>query len=266
MTAVHESFPRQYAMTRGFRLGAPRAFRVGESPNRGARVAFVRSPHGRAAAGDLWVADAEDGYRARLVVSSRDLASGSDVPAAERARRERLREVTSGITGYSWDARATLAVFAVDGAGYLANLDDGNVEHLPFESAVVDPQISPDARFVALVADGAVHVWALATGEVHRLSPVEGAHVTWGLADFIAAEEFGRHRGMWWLPDSTGVIAQRVDASAVREIWLSDPAQPESPPTPHRYPAAGTQNAEVSLHLIGVDGETAPLAWDVEAC
>ena len=154
----------------------------------------------------------------------------------------------------------------VDGAGYLTNLDDGNVEHLPFESAVVDPQISPDAQFVAFVADGAVHLWVLATGEVRRLSPVDGAHVTWGLADFIAAEEFGRHRGLWWLADSTGVIAQRVDASAVREIWLSDPAQPESPPTPHRYPAAGTQNAEVSLHLIGVDGETAPLAWDVEAC
>ena len=40
--------------------------------------------------------------------------------------------------------------------------------------------------------------------------------------------------------------------------WIADPARPERPPTPHRYPAAGTANARVTLHLVNVD-EPGPL-------
>src|SRR5205823_5756618 len=32
-----------------------------------------------------------------------------------------------------------------------------------------------------------------------------------------------------------------------------------------RYPAAGTPNADVSLHVVGVDGAVTPVRWDREA-
>ena len=48
--------------------------------------------------------------------------------------------------------------------------------------------------------------------------------MTWGLAEFIAAEEFGRYRGYWWSPDGTSVLAARVDNTRVQRWHLHDPA------------------------------------------
>ncbi len=44
--------------------------------------------------------------------------------------------------------------------------------------------------------------------------------------------------------------------------WIADPAQPATPPRPVAYPFAGTDNAEVSLHLIGLDGDVVDVDWD----
>jgi hypothetical protein len=51
-----ESFPRQKALTRGFRLGAPRSFRLSAEHD---LVLFIRSDSGRSAAGNLWCAQPE---------------------------------------------------------------------------------------------------------------------------------------------------------------------------------------------------------------
>ena len=265
VTSESESFPRQRARTRGFRLGAPRGFAIRRTESGDTRVVFLRSADGRTAAGDLWVAESSQDYRDRLVVSAIDVgesSSNSQVPAAELARRERSREVTEGITSYSLDASGTFAAFALDGTAYRANLDDGSVVALTRDLAVVDPRISPDGRFVAFVADSRIHLSDVATGTLTCISPDEDDTVTWGLADFIAAEELERHRGMWWLPDSSGLLAERVDESGVAVRWIGDPARPEREPTAHRYPAAGTTNAAVSLHRLSLDGAVTDLAWD----
>lgn len=255
-----ETFPRQRARTRGFRLGAPRSFRIATLDDGTTRVCFVRSANGRTATGDLWVADERDGWRERLVVHAASLGSSGELPAAELARRERLREVTSGITAYSLDGVGRRAAFAVDGIPYRVDLDDESVRELPHPGPVVDPQISPDGRLVAFVAAGRVHL-----ADDHRARPITPEateSITWGLADFIAAEELERHRGMWWLADSTGLLVERVDESMVETRWIGDPAQPDREPVAHRYPAAGTDNAVVSLHLIDVAGQRMELDWD----
>ena len=64
--------------------------------------------------------------------------------------------------------------------------------------------------------------------------------MTWGLAEFIAAEEFHRFRGYWWAPDGRTVLAARVDESRVQRWHLHDPAQPEPAPTAVAYPPAGS--------------------------
>ena len=43
---------------------------------------------------------------------------------------------------------------------------------------------------------------------------------------------------------------------------MADPAHPENDPYPHRYPAAGTPNAEVTLWRIAGDGSRTELRWD----
>ena len=67
----------------------------------------------------------------------------------------------------------------------------------------------------------------------------------------------GRFRGYWWSPDSQSIAACRVDISPINVWHIADPAHPELPATEHRYPAAGTPNASVSLHIISVVTATA---------
>lgn len=260
MSESTESFPRQRARTRGFRLGAPRSFRIATMADGTVRVVFVRSAEGRTASGDLWVVDEREGWRERRVVHAASLGTSGELPAAELARRERLREVTSGITAYSLDDVGRRAAFAVDGVPYTVDLDEGIVRELPHPGPVVDPQVSPDGRLIAFVCAGRVHV----VDDDHQrpITPEATQTTTWGLADFIAAEELERHRGMWWLADSTGLLIECVDEAAVETRWIGDPAQPEREPAAHRYPAAGTSNAAVSLHLIDLAGERTELDWD----
>ncbi len=96
------------------------------------------------------------------------------------------------------------------------------------------------------------------------LAEADGEHVAWGLADFIASEELDRFRGFWWSPDSDVLLAERVDETPVATWWISDPAHPSARPREHRYPVAGTANADVSLWRIGLDGVRAEVAWDRE--
>jgi dipeptidyl-peptidase 4 len=92
----------------------------------------------------------------------------------------------------------------------------------------------------------------------------EEGEVTWGLAEFIAAEELGRFRGYWWAPDGRSILAARVDESRVPRWHLHDPARPEAAPTSVAYPYAGAANAEVTLHLLDLDGGWVDVHWDRE--
>jgi len=73
-----------------------------------------------------------------------------------------------------------------------------------------------------------------------------------------------RFRGYWWSPDGTSIAACRVDESPVTEWVIADPANPEEPARTIRYPAAGSPNAEVTLHILGLDGTRVDVNWDRE--
>ncbi len=86
--------------------------------------------------------------------------------------------------------------------------------------------------------------------------------MTFGLAEFIAAEEMGRTRGYWWSPDGSALLAARVDEAPVNRWHIADPANPGRTPAEVAYPAAGTPNAEVSLVLARLDGTTVEVETD----
>ena len=89
--------------------------------------------------------------------------------------------------------------------------------------------------------------------------------MTFGLPEFIAAEEMDRHRGYWWAPDGSALLVARVDESPVTRWHIADPAHPERVPAEVAYPAAGTPNADVSLLLARLDGQTVPVQTDPAA-
>jgi dipeptidyl-peptidase 4 len=242
-----ESFPRQQARTRRFTLGAPRAFQV--SPD-GERVTFLRSKAGDDPVTCLWEADAATGQE-RLVADPRTLgADGENLPPEERARRERVRETAAGIVAYATDRGATLAVFALSGQVYTVPLGTATraaatPRLLPAKSPALDPRLDPAGARVAYVHDGGLRVIDLGSGQDTVIAREEG--VTFGLAEFVAAEEMDRSRGYWWSPDGTKLLVARVDESAVARWHIADPANPDRTPVEVGYPAAGTANADVSL-------------------
>jgi dipeptidyl-peptidase-4 len=252
---VTTSFPRQHARTRRFQLGRPRAFTVGTDV-----VLFLRSGAGDDPVTDLWLLDLATGSE-RLLVAARDLlADDGDLPAAERARRERVREQAGGIVGYATDDALTIACFALGGRLRTVDVASGEVREEATEGAVVDPRPSPDGSLIAYAAGDGVHV-LVPGGQPTTLVGGEGAG--WGLADFIAAEELQRTRGFWWSPDSTQLVVARVDDAPVGTFWIADPANPDQPAREHRYPAAGTANPDVRLALVEIaERRRRDLRWD----
>jgi dipeptidyl-peptidase 4 len=260
----HLTFPRQYALTQRFTLGAPRTFLA--SPD-GERVAFLRSASGTDRTTLLWVLDVESGTE-RIAADPRTLLAGTaeELTAEERARRERSREGSAGVVGYATDDAVELAAFALSGRLFATELRTGTTRELPVSGPVIDPRPSPDGRRIAYVAKGALRVAdADDSGDGYRpLAEPAGENETWGLAEFIAAEEMGRSRGFWWSPDSERLLAARVDDTPVQRWWISDPANPAQAPAEVAYPAAGTPNASVSLALVGLDGSRTEVEWNRE--
>ncbi|WP_405795059.1 prolyl oligopeptidase family serine peptidase [Streptomyces sp. NBC_01506] len=258
------SFPRQYARTQRFTLGAPRAFTV--SPD-GSRVAFLRSASGTDRTNRLWVLDLDDGSdtaRERIAADPQALLAGTpeELSAEERARRERSREGSAGIVGYAVDGAAELAAFALSGRLFTAELRAGTTRELPVPGPVIDPRPSPDGRHIAYVAGGTLRVTDAEGGGDRALAAPEDEQITYGLAEFIAAEEMARSRGFWWSPESDRLLVARVDGADVRRWWIADPAHPDREPSTIAYPAAGTPNADVRLFLIGLDGSRTEVVWD----
>jgi dipeptidyl-peptidase-4 len=260
-----ESFPRQEARTRRFTLGVPRAFRV--SPD-GTRVVFLRTKGGADPVTCLWALDVASGHE-RLVADPRTLgADQEDLPPQERARRERVREQAGGIVAYAADDAVTVAVFALSGHVYAVPLTGGDAAYqVATRTPALDPRPDPAGRQLAYVCDGALRVTGLRGDLPDRAvaDPRGAPAVTFGLPEFIAAEEMDRHRGYWWAPDGSALLVARVDETPVTRWHIADPAHPERVPAEVAYPAAGTTNADVTLLLARLDGQTVPVQTDPAA-
>jgi dipeptidyl-peptidase-4 len=252
-----DSFPRQFARTRGFNLGLPRSFAAASD---GSRVAFLRTASGDDPAASLWVYDvAEDRER---VVFDASGAGEEHITPAERDRRERAGEKQTGVVTFAADPALTIASFVVGERLLVADLVGGAVRELDAAGPAFDPRPDPSGRRVAYVADGALHVIDLSTGVDIELAADPDPDVRWGLAEFIAAEEMGRLRGYWWAPDGERLLAARVDERAVLTWHLSSPVDPSTASRTVRYPQAGTTNADVSLHVVSIDGASTEVSWD----
>jgi dipeptidyl-peptidase 4 len=262
--AAWAAFPRQHARTRRFSLGEPRAFTVAPG---GERVAFLRSDAGDDPVHALWCLDLPDGTE-RRVIDPRTLdADDADLPAEERARRERARESGAGIVAYTCDDAVTTAAFTIGGRLFVVDLtaaspSPGAAITVEVRGPVVAPVLSPTGAAVAFVRDGAIHVVDLADGRETTLAGEDDPDITWGLPDFVAAEEMGRMRGLWWSPDGTRILAARVDVGSVERWHIADPSAPATAPAVIRYPAAGTHNAVVTLAIIDRAGNRTDVDWD----
>jgi dipeptidyl-peptidase-4 len=252
------SFPRQHARTRRFTLGAPRDIKVAAD---GSRLAFLRSAGGDDPVNRLWVYDVETAREREVVDPSQLLppAATDDTPAAERARRERARELAGGIVAFDADDNLERAAFAFNGRVFVTDLATGDTRQLTSEGSAFDPRLDRSARCVAYVSGSTLRV----TGEGGDRVVIgeDDADVSWGSAEFVAAEEMHRTRGYWWAPEGDRLLVERVDVSPVATWHIASPIEPWAEPARVRYPAAGTANAAVGLALIGLDRTRIDVDW-----
>ena len=257
-----DTFPRQHARTQRFTLGEPRNVTVTSD---GRQVLFARSRAGDDPVNCLWVADVASGAE-RMIADPRALlaaADDADLPPEERARRERLREGAGGITSYAVDEHEQVACFTLAGRLFVADIAAGTAEPVDVAGPVFDPRPGPGGDTIAYVSGQCLRVVDRVGADRTLADEPDLDTVSWGSADFIAAEEMGRYRGFWWSPDGSQIAACRVDEAPVRVWHISNPADPSQRPNPVRYPAAGTANADVSLHLCPLDGgPPVEVGWD----
>jgi len=259
-----DTFPRQYARTQRLTLGEPRNIVV--SPD-GKRVLFLRSPAGNDTVNSLWLCHTERNTET-CIADIRALLSGSKAEnesAQERARRERAREGAAGIVSFSCDSDVHHAAFAVSGRLFVSDMHSAHeievINAAP--GTMYDARISPDGKHIAYVRDSALFVCDM-QGNEKCLTHESATDVTWGVAEFVAAEEMNRQRGYWWSPNSDALVVERVDNSPITQITIADPSQPTAEPQTRRYPFAGTNNARTSLHVIDLEACSTNITWDAE--
>ena len=300
-------FPRLRARTLRFGCGAPRSAQtVGD----GSRALFLRSDGPEDLVTALWLSwfDESGEHHETKLSDPRELlgatADSEDVPAEEKARRERAREGGTGIVGYSADDDGNRIVFTINGRLFLTDIDWNDETGAPephtrelagewldedpeMYTPVLNPRIAPDGEHV-LYTTGSYLMLVDIGGELgDRITAVYGVSVededgnpaenTWkiGLAEFVAGEEMDRYDGFWWAPDSQHVLFESFDTADEPTWYISDPADPEKPAAGRRYPRALTRNADVYLTVIalafdendryaGITGN-ADVDWDREA-
>jgi len=251
------------------------------TPSNGVPPIWIHDNAGDDPVQHLWRVDPATGEEVRLLDARTSDAGDTQLPAEERARRERVREQAAGVTAYTVDRAGRRVACALGGRLVIVDVDAASARTVPLDVPVFDPRIAPDGRRVALHHDDGVSVVDLddTVPTLRRLVEEPGA--VWGRAEFVAAEEMGRQRGMWWSPCSTRLAVERFDDAAVTRVHLADLAQPERAPGVVAYPFAGTANVTVELTVLDVDtGERetlglaeaggddaeylAHVAWDVE--
>jgi len=256
----HDSFPRHSARTRRFTLGEPRDFTVCAE---GRRLFFLRAVSGGDPRTGLWVVELPDGAE-RMIVDPTSWGD-EELSEEERARRERVRERALGVVAYSASDAGDVVAFGADSHLHVVDVSTGSRRVLAEAGDVFDPRLDPTGRRVAYVSARALWVIDVDGGEPRCLARDDDVNVAWGRAEHAAAEEMNRSRGFWWSPDGGSLLVARVDESPVRTWWISDPAHPDRAPRPIRYPAAGTDNAAVSLHHVQLDGARQEIVWDAAA-
>jgi dipeptidyl-peptidase-4 len=258
---MSSTYPGLLARTQHFRLGRPQ--RITLTPD-GRRVLYLRSRGGEDPVRRLWQLDLETGVE-RLLADPLPPAGEETAPTAqEQTRRERTRDRGSGIVDYNFDQDVRAVAYTVSQELFVVDPWTSEGGRLPARTPLTDALISPDGTAVAYVHEGALRLIGADGAGDRALAAPENPDVTYGLAEHVAAESMDRMRGYWWSPASDRLAVCRVDNGPVATWYLSDPTQPDRPPSAHRYPAAGTANALVSLHVLDRDGGRVDVdfGWD----
>ena len=164
-----------------------------------------------------------------------------------------MREQASGVVSYATVDSGDRVVFALAGMLHRVDIASGESQELASDGGAFDPRQEPSGERVAYASGSTLRLTNGTTDRVVPGTDEDGETISWGTAEFVAAEEMGRGRGYWWDPAGQRMAVTRVDTAPVEKWWISSPEDPSAIPRQIRYPAAGTANAVVQLWIVDVD-------------
>ena len=198
--------------------------------------------------------------KAGVLVRASDLHK-EDRPLSreEELRRERQRQKTSGITGYSWAKRADVMLIPHGGDLFVRGADGVVTRLTDSKDPAIDPQLSPDGSQIAFVRKGELAVLDVKTKKETALTQGAPEGVTRGLSDFIGQEELDEPNGLWWSPTNDRILYLEVDERGVELVPVMGFRGGKPDLMQQRYPRAGARNATVKPGVL--DLKTRKTTW-----
>ncbi|MDX1363732.1 MAG: S9 family peptidase [Arenibacter latericius] len=144
--------------------------------------------------------------------------------------------------------RSTLGVY------YVYDINSKKITKIS-EDKIQEPSISPDGSKVAYVRDNNIYIYNLVSNTTSQVTTDgEKNKIINGVTDWVYEEEFAFVRAFEWNSNGTKLAFIRFDETNVPEfsmdVYGSELYQTQ---TVFKYPKAGEDNAQVSLHMLDVN-------------
>lgn len=229
----------------------PRALHL--SPD-GSLLTFLRNRPDERDRYDLWATETRTG-ETRMLVDSKKIGSGAELSEAEKMQRERARiSGQKGVVSYDWTPDGSAVLVPLDGDLFLVRTDGQAQRLTSTPGGQLNPAVSPRSGYVSFVRGQNLFVQPLGGGEARAITKGSGGTVHWGEAEFVAQEEMHRFAGYWWSPDEAHIAVERFDEAPVGVVTRAAIGANGTKVYDQRYPAAGTPNVTVALHILKPDG------------
>lgn len=221
-------------------------------------VTFLWSPEGTLTR-QLFGFDPATGER-RVITAPVEGTTEEGISREEALQRERLRQLTLGVTQYAWATGADRLLVPLRGGIFVQDGAEAPLRTVvpPSPTPALDPRFSPDGSAVAFVREGDLWVVSVDREEARPLTRgAREAGVTRGRAEFVAQEEMHRREGFWWSPDGARIAYAEVDERHIpiyRIVHQGKDAVGADAQEDHSYPFAGQANAQVRLGVVPASG------------
>lgn len=249
--APWQELREQLRTTRNFRLGAPFNFQILKN---GQTLLYQKAiPPSTAAA--VYSFDIKSGTEEKILDEGMLSAGDGPVSAEEKALRERLRLMTSGINFYEADETGDFLLTPLKGKLFVYDRKAQKGREIGSgKGSIYSPKFSVDGRRVAFVRGS--NLFTIDRDGTHLKAVTKGGTEarSFGVAEFIAQEELGRMDGYWWSPDSRTLLYEAVDQTQVERLSIADPFRADAEPQRPYYPRPGKTNAKVRFGFTSADG------------